>query len=82
MKRQTISLLLACAVAFVFTGCATQHHSAAYDYKIIHGNLGGRNSMLPPLETQLTQAAADGWQVVTASGGESDSAMIILKKHK
>jgi hypothetical protein len=82
MKKQTISILLACAVALVFTGCATEHHSTAYDYKIIRGTIGGHSSSLPPLETQLDQAAADGWQVVTASGGDTDSAMIILKKHK
>jgi hypothetical protein len=82
MKKQISSLLLACAVALVFTGCATEHHSTAYDYKIITGRLGGHSSTLPPLETQLSQAAADGWQVVTMSGGDSDSAMIILKKHK
>jgi hypothetical protein len=82
MKKQISSLLLACAVAFIFTGCATEHHSTAYDYKIIRGNLGGHNSSLPPLERQLDQAAKDGWQVVTASGGDTDGAMIILKKRK
>ena len=28
MKKQISSLLLACAVALVFTGCATEHHAA------------------------------------------------------
>ncbi len=82
MKKQIGSLLLACVVTLVFSGCATEHQSKAYDYKIITGRLGGRSSSLPPLETQLAQAAAEGWQVVTASGGDSDSAMIILKKRK
>jgi len=82
MKKQIISPSLACAVALVFTGCATEHRSTAYDYKIITGRLGGHSSSLPPLEKQLDQAAADGWQVVTMSGGDSGSAMIILKRRK
>lgn len=81
MKKQIISLLLACAVAFGFTGCAMEHHAKIYDYKIIAGRLGGHNSSLPPLEQQLDQAAADGWQVVTATS-EDGLPFIILKKQK
>jgi len=78
MKKQTISLLLACAVALVFTGCATEHHARAYDYKIISGHIG---TSLPPLEKQLDQAVADGWQVVS-SGSDNEMGFIVLKKAK
>jgi Domain of unknown function (DUF4177) len=81
MKRLTIGLFLACA-ALVFTGCcAPEHHSKTYEYKIISGRLGGHNTSLPPLEQQLDQAAADGWQVVAATS-EDGFPMIILKKQK
>jgi hypothetical protein len=76
MKIQTISLLLAGAVALVCTGCATAHHSTAYDYKIISGHLG---TSLPPLEQQLDRAAADGWQVVSAAD-DNGMPFIVLKK--
>jgi hypothetical protein len=81
MKLQISSLFVACGVAFLCTGCATERHSTAYDYKIIRGTVSDHSS-LPPLEKQLQQAAADGWQVVAASGGDVDNAMIILKKRK
>ena len=64
MKKQTISLLLACAVALVFTGCETAHHSRTCDYKVIGG---GYNN---PLEPQIQKAAADGWKVVSSGGGD------------
>lgn len=80
MKTQTIGQLMVCG-ALVFTGCATEHESAKYDYKIITGRLGGHSSILPPLEQQLDQAAADGWQVVAATSEEGDP-IIILKKRK
>lgn len=81
MKRQIVSLLLACTVAFSFTGCATEHHSAMYEYKIITGRMGGHSSTLPPIEQQLDQAAADGWQVVSGSS-DNGEIVIILKKRK
>jgi hypothetical protein len=81
MKRQISSLLLACAVALIFTGCATEHHSTAYDYKIIRGHVSGQPSKLPPLKQQLDQAASEGWQVVTA-GNDDGLPFVILKKAK
>ena len=76
-----MGLLLSC-VALAFTGCcAPEHHSADYQYKMITGRLGGHNSTLPPLEQQLDQATADGWQVVAASS-QDDQPVIILKKRK
>jgi hypothetical protein len=82
MNIKIVSLLLASAITILLIGCSTAQHSKAYDYKIIQGTVLGRSSSLPPLEKQLKDAAADGWQVVTASGGDSDSAMIILKRLK
>ena len=74
-------VLLLAYVALVFTGCVTEHHSEQYQYKIITGRLGGYSSSLPPLEQQLDQAAADGWQVV-AGTSEDGQPLIILKKRK
>ncbi len=81
MKRLTTGLLLAYA-ALVFTGCcAPEHDSKAYEYKMITGRLGGHSSSLPPLEQQLSEAGADGWQVVAATSEDGDP-IIILKKRK
>jgi hypothetical protein len=78
MGRRTSRLLLACAVALVFTGCASERHATAYDYEIIRGHIAtGR----PPLEEQLKEAAADGWQVAS-SGSDDGIAFIVLKKAK
>jgi len=81
MKTQIRGLALACVAAFIFTGCATAHHPTAWDYKIIYGNVTGRPSRLPALETQLDQAGADGWQVAS-SGNEDGLPFIVLKKAK
>ena len=73
MKKQTISLLLAYAVALVFTGCATEHRSSERDYKVIYG------SYKAPLEPQIQKAAADGWKVVSSGGGDSSPFVIMTK---
>lgn len=78
MKKQIVNLLLACAIALVFTGCATAHHSRAWDYKMIHGGIS-RNAMPPPLEPQLQQAVREGWEVVS-SGGDGSMGFVILRK--
>ena len=85
MKKQTISLSLACAVALVFTGCATEHHSTAYEYKVIR-------MLAYPGETtkQLNDFAQQGWSVVTVSLSEEglpsekmmQTATIVLKRVK
>ncbi len=79
MKRQTFTLFLSCVVALVFLGCATTHHTTAYDYKIIKGRLGGRGSIFPPLEQQLEQAVAEGWDVVTAAVEETHPILILRR---
>ncbi len=74
--RTPVRLLQACAVALLLTGCATQHQARAYDYRIIRGHIGtGR----PPLEEQLQQAVAEGWQVAS-SGSDDGIPFIVLKK--
>jgi hypothetical protein len=73
--KQSIVLLLVTSIVFL-AGCCTSHQATAWDYKIIRGTIGGHSSSLPPLEKQLDQAAADGWQAVTSSGGDTDSAII------
>ena len=84
MKKQISSLLLACAVALVFTGCATEHHSTAYSYKIIRGPIGVpmATGSPPMLEEQLDQAGAEGWQVVSTAYDPNAGAFIVLKKAK
>jgi hypothetical protein len=79
MKREFLSALSVCAAAFVFTGCATSHHSTAWDYKIISGGLG--NDAMHPLQAQLEQAVAAGWEVVSG-GGDGSGGLVILRKPK
>jgi hypothetical protein len=83
MKKQITSLILAVATALVFTGCATEHHSTAYNYKIICGPvetpMAGGNPLM--LGEQLDQAAAEGWQVVCTGRGNGWP-FIVLKKAK
>jgi hypothetical protein len=82
MKKQITSLILASAVVLVFTGCATEHHSTAYDYKIIKGPIQvTMASGAPNLDQKLDQATAEGWQVVS-SGSDNETAFIVLKRAK
>ena len=69
---------MTCAAAGVLSGCATAHPPAAYDYKIIRGHIA---TSRPPLEKQLDQAAADGWQVAS-SGSDDGIPFIVLKRAK
>jgi hypothetical protein len=75
MKKQISSLLLACAVALVFTGCATEHRSSERDYKVIYG------SYQAPLEPQIQKAAGDGWKVVSSGGGDN-APFVIMSRPK
>jgi hypothetical protein len=83
MKKQIISLILAGATALVFTGCATGHHSKAYDYKIICGPVEAPMATGTPLMLgeQLDRAAAEGWEVVCAGRGNGFP-FIVLKRAK
>jgi hypothetical protein len=56
--------------------CATKHHATTDDYRIIRGHIATGN---PPLETQLSQAAAEGWHVVS-TGSDDGVAFIVLRK--
>jgi hypothetical protein len=83
MKKQITSLILASATALVFTGCATQHHSTAYNYKIICGPVESpmATGNPPMLGEQLDQAAAEGWEVVSTGRGNGWP-FIVLKRAK
>jgi hypothetical protein len=76
MKKQIVNLLLACAVALVFTGCATAHHSRACDYKVIIGNHGIADLTL---DSQIQKAAAEGWRVVSSGGGDEKPFVILCR---
>ena len=80
VKSNILHSALACALAFAFAGCATSHNSTAWDYKIIRGGLS-RNALVAPLEPQLQQSAAEGWEVVS-SGGDGTTGFVILRKPK
>jgi hypothetical protein len=56
-------------------GCCTHHHAKAWDYKVLY------SSFQHPLEPQLQQAAAEGWEVVSSGGGDN-SAFTIVRKPK
>jgi hypothetical protein len=81
MKKYILSLLLAGIAAIAFTGCATAHHSAAWDYKIVEGNHA------PTMEAELSRLGSDGWVVVSSSStvdanSTSPKVVVILKHHK
>lgn len=87
-EKKTISLLLACAVALVITGCTTPHHSTSWEYKTVSSRLDySQTPQALNAQTQLTlaqkinQAAADGWEVVSA-GSEDGYPFAILRKAK
>ena len=79
MKKWIVTLFLVCASVVVFTGCATSRHSASWDYKIISGGLG--KDATNPLQSQLEQAVAAGWEVVSG-GGDGNGGLVILRKSK
>jgi hypothetical protein len=71
MKQEILSLLLAGAAAMVMsTGCATEHHSTAYSYKVVSSTSPGG------LQPAIQQAAADGWKVVSSGGDATPFAIL------
>ena len=68
MKRPIQSILLACVIALVFTGCAsTKGHSSIWEYKVIVATSGAVQ-----LEREINKAATEGWEfVATSSYGEA-----------
>jgi hypothetical protein len=80
MKKQIGSLVLACVAAIAFAGCATSHHTTAWDYKIVEGNNASA------IEAQLSKLSTDGWIVVSSSSsaheGTSPDIVVILKHHR
>lgn len=78
MKRQAFRLLQTCAVALALSGCVTERHATNHDYRIIRGHIATGQ---PPLEEQLQQAAADGWQAAGV-GSDEGCPFIVLKKAK
>jgi hypothetical protein len=65
MKKQISSLLLACAVALVFTGCAsTGQHHIVWEYKILQ--VVQRNDV-SDVEKPLNDLARQGWVLVSDS---------------
>ncbi len=65
--------------ASLLAGCCCTHHASNWDYKIISGRL--KQTANPPLGEQLQQAAAEGWQVVSA-GSDDGYPFVILRKPK
>jgi len=53
MKKQIGSLLLACAIALVFTGCCTAHHAGRWEYQTRDGLS----------DADLNKLVADGWRL-------------------
>jgi hypothetical protein len=75
IKSLVIGVLLGAAVMF---SVAAATGRPAWDYKIISGRLG--QSIHPPLAQQLDQAAAEGWEVVTATSDDGYPVLILRKQ--
>jgi outer membrane lipoprotein SlyB len=78
MKKQIHGLLLAVALAFAFTGCATGDHSAAWEYKAVNAqtNLEGG------IEKQINDLTKQGWHLVSVSAGGDNTTVIVFRRHK
>jgi len=76
IKSLVIGALLGAVIMFTVAAATAR---ATWDYKIISGRLG--QSAHPPLAQQLDQAAAEGWDVVTATSDDGYP-VVILRKQK
>jgi hypothetical protein len=72
MKKQTMRLLLACAVALVITGCAsTGQHHVVWEYKILQVVEGPGDLNADAGEKQLNELTKQGWMLVSESTSET-----------
>ena len=83
MTRRLFSSLLACALAFAFTGCMTfSRSSSSVEYKAVTCAGDG-----PDVENQINTMTAQGWHFVSISAGGGDVkhypvAILVFKKEK
>jgi len=75
IKSLIIGVLLG-VVILLSVGAATGRPT--WDYKLISGRLG--QSAHAPLAQQLDQAAAEGWEVVTATSDDGYPVLILRRQ--
>ena len=75
MKPLALKLTLAFAVSVVFTGCATERHSAMLgNYKVVYGQMG------PAAQRwETVKAAVAGCEVVGETDDEEYSVLVLHK---
>ena len=76
IKSLVVGALLGAAVIFTVAAATGK---PTWDYKIIAGRLGQTGR--PPLAQQLDQAAAEGWDVDTATSDDGFP-VVILRRQK
>jgi hypothetical protein len=81
-KHITLGLVVGTLFA---AGCCTSHHATAWEYKIVSGHLAASppfvTSKQPSLGDKISQAATEGWQVVS-TGTEDNTPFVIMRRPK
>ncbi len=75
---KTLKLLAPLVAALALTGCCTTQHATRWEYKVVGGQVQDS------LERNINAAAAEGWQVVSASkyGGDGNAAFVVMRRLK
>ena len=76
IKSMVIGAFLGAVIVFSVAAATGRR---TWDYKLIAGRLG--KSSNPPLAQQLERAAAEGWDVITATS-EDGYPVLILRRQK
>ncbi len=71
-------LITTIVATLTLVGCCTTPHSKSWEYKVVAGQVQDT------LERNINNAAAEGWQVVSASkyGGDGTAAFVVMRRLK
>ncbi len=71
-------LITTTVATLTLAGCCTTPHAKRWEYKVVGG------SVQDTLERNINNAAAEGWQVVSASkyGGDGNAAFVVIRRPK
>ena len=67
------------AIAIVFSVAAANDGSTAWEYKVVTGNVFGKDGKL---DDEINRYVAQGWQFVTASGAGERSGFAVVRRER